>query len=276
MSSRAQLYLAVVIAAAAAAGLVIGITLDTRTTPRQPQAQAGAPPVPTNLPKPWGPRVEAAYRSWPHGSVDELQKLGLQYPKVAAVQFYRGFALLWAGYPSDAQTALERAKKLGRNTLIQSRADSLLHPEYLLPSSGPGYPVFVPIRPNPLLQRGSTLQGQGHQVSAEHLYQRAARLDPNDDQAQVAAAVGLFDEDNLTPAFSHLGPLTKRFPHSQIVRYYLGFLLVWTAQEDAAVKQFREAVKLGPTTPLGKTSSELLSRIASAGNAAGAKCPGRP
>ena len=43
----------------------------------------------------------------------------------------------------------------------------------------------------------SLLQRQGHQHSAERLYAQAARLRPDDDEAQVAAAVGRFDEDNL-------------------------------------------------------------------------------
>ena len=60
------------------------------------------------------------------------------------------------------------------------------------------------------------------------IYERGASSRPSDDQAQVAAAVGRFDKDNLAASFSQLGPLTQRFPKSQIVRFYLGLLLAWT------------------------------------------------
>ncbi len=271
MPPRVSLYINVGLAAVAAAGLVVGLTLDTRTTPRQPSAIQGKPPVPKNLPAPYGPKIEAAFRSWPNGSIGAMQQLGLAYSKNAIVQYYRGLALLWAGYPSDAETALESAKKLGRNTIIQGKADNLLHPSFYQPSSGPSYPVFIPTRPNTLLSRGSRLQAQGHQVSAERLYQQAARLAPNDDEAQVAAAVGLFDEDNLTPSFSRLGPLTQRFPKSQSVRYYLGLLLAWTSQGSEAIKQFEKAVELGPKTEIGKAASQFLAGVGNGGTAAAAK-----
>ena len=271
MSRRVELYLSVAIAAIASAGIVVGITLETRSTPHQPQAQKTKPPVPTGLPKPWGPQVEQAFRNWPHGSIDTLQKLGILYPDNAVVQLYRGIGLLWAGYPSDAETALESAKKLGRNTIVQVQADNLLHPAFFQPRNGPSYPIFSPIRPNKLLEQGSRLQQEGHQISAERAYARAARLAPNDDEAQVAAAVGLFDEDNLTPAFSHLGPLTTRFPRSQSVRYYLGFLLAWTGQAAESKKQFQAAYDLDPKSVLGKAAGQFLAGIKAASSASGAK-----
>ena len=135
---------------------------------------------------------------------------------------------------------------------------------------GPTYPVFVPMGRTPSFAR-SILQSQGHQVSAEKLYQRAVQLAPSDDEAQVAAAVGMFDEDNLTPSFSHLGPLTKRFPQSQVVRYYLGLLLAWTNQGTEAVDQFEKTVKLGPKTELGKAATQFLAGIQQAGTAAASK-----
>src|SRR5579864_3295299 len=277
VSSRAYLYLNLAIAAIAAAGVVVGLTLDTRTTPRQPSAQPGKSPVPRGLPAPAGARIEAAFRNWPNGSIDALQRLGLEYAggptpadkrTGAIVQYYRGIALFWAGYPSDAQTALEFAKTLGRNTIIQGRADNFLHPSFFQDPNGPGYPVFAPTERNALLEQGSRLQAEGHQESAEAVYRRAARAAPGDDQAQVAAAVALFDEDNLVPAFSHLGPLTARFPKSQIVRFYLGYLLAWTAQGDKALAQFKQAVALGPTTAIGKASESFVSQIEHGGSSA--------
>jgi tetratricopeptide (TPR) repeat protein len=270
VSSRLSLYVSVGIACLVAAGIVVGLVLDTRTTPHQPRPVAGKPPVPVGLTGPAAPAIVAAFKNWPHGSIDTMQKLGLQYSggttpaerqQNAVVQFYRGVALLWAGYPSDAEQALETAKKLGRDTMIQGRADNLLHPNFFQPTSGSGYPVFVPLTKNALLRQGALLQAQGHQVSAERLYQRAARQNPHDVEALVAAAVGSFDEDNLVPAFSHLGPLVKRFPRSQIVHYYLGLLSAWTAQAPEAIKQFKLTRSLGPTTVLGKQADQFLAGL---------------
>ena len=105
--------------------------------------------------------------------------------------------------------------------------------------------MFEPTGPDPLLVRGVVLQRDGHQHSAERLYAKAARLHPDRDEAQVAAAVGRFDEDNLNASFSRLGPLARRFPNSQTVRYHLGLLLAWTGQRAQAIKEFRLARRLG-------------------------------
>jgi len=270
VSPRLSAYLGVVVAALAAAGVAVGITLDTRTTPQQPKAAAGKPPVPQGLTGPAAAKIVAAFENWPHGSIDTMQQLGLRYSggktpaakrTAAIVQYYRGIALLWAGYPSDATSALEQAKKLGKDTMIHNQADSFLHSSFFQ-SGPPFYPVFTPTQPNKLLERGSRLQLEGHQASAERVYQRAVREQPGNVDAQVAAAVGLFDEDNLVPSFSHLGPLTSKYPRSQVVRYYLGWLLVWTKQAPQGLAEWRKTVALGPTTKLGKAAQHLLSAIA--------------
>jgi hypothetical protein len=49
------------------------------------------------------------------------------------------------------------------------------------------------------------------------------------------------------------------------VRYYLGYLLAWTGQRDAAVAQFRKAVALEPGSLLGRSAEDFLSRIEKAG-----------
>jgi len=264
VSARTRVYLNVALAVVAGVGIVVGLTLDTRTDPAQPATIQGKPPVPTGIAGPAGVKIEQAFRNWPNGSIDTMQQLGLTFAKSAIVQYYRGVALLWAGYPSDAEAALEQAKKLGRNTYIQGKADNILHPNYYAPASPPYYPVFVPTERSALLQRGSLQQAEGHQVTAETLYRKAARLDPGDPQAQVAVAVGLFDEDNIVPTFSMLGPLTARFPRSQSVHYYLGYLLSWTDQKALAVSQYEDTVKLGPGTVLGRAATEWLDAIAKA------------
>ena len=173
------------------------------------------------------------------------------------MQFNYGIALFCAGYLNEAGQAFRAAKTTGRNTLYEMRADEILHPQYFTPQDGL-YPLFQPSRSDPLLLRGVLQQRQGHQHSAERLYEQAARQRPNDDEAQVAAAVGRFDEDNLSASFSRLGPLVKRFPKSQSVRYHLGLLLAWTGQRDQAITEFRRARSLGAGTSLGKQANVFL------------------
>jgi len=256
LTQRLQLALTVAAVALAAAGVVVGVTLATRDDPPKLHPQPGKPPVPASLPGPAGAAVRAAFASWPHGSVDTLQRLGQEYPNSPLVQLYRGIGLFWAGYTNEAATALERAKTLGRDTPYEVAADNILHPQFFQ-----GYPVFTPLSNNPLLERGARLQAQGHQHSAERLYLRAARQAPDDDEAQVAAAVGRFDKDDLSASFSRLGPLTRRFPRSQIVPFYLGLLLAWTGQRDQAVAEFKRAVTLGPDTGLGRNAKEFIDRV---------------
>src|SRR5439155_19236541 len=102
--------------------------------------------------------------------------------------------------------------------------------------------------------------------SAERVYLRAARLAPGDDEAQVAAAVGRFDKDDLGASFSRLGPLTRRFPRSQIVRFYLGLLLAWTDQRGEALAQFEKAFALGPKTERGLGAKSFIDRVGGGGN----------
>jgi tetratricopeptide (TPR) repeat protein len=260
LSQRLQLVLTVAAVALAAAGVVVGITLETRDHPPSLHPQPGKPPVPRSLPGPLGTQIMQALADWPNGSLVTLERLGQQHPKNPLVQLYRGIGLLWAGYTNEAAAALEETKKLGRDTQLEIAADNILHPQYF-----GGYPVFSPIRPSQLLERGARLQAQGHQHSAERVYLQAARRAPNDDEAQVAAAVGRFDKDNLAASFSRLGPLTRRFPRSQVVRFYLGLLLAWTGQRDQALVEFKQAFALGPKTQLGRGAKSFIDRVAPGG-----------
>ena len=266
MSSRLELSLTVAAVALAAAGAVVAITLATRDHPASLHPQKGKPPVPASVPGPEGAAIRQAFVQWPKGSLDTLVRLGQDHPKDPVVQLYLGIGLLWDGYDSEAERALEASKKYGRDTPWEIAADNVLHPQFFT-----GYPVFSPVRPNALLSQGARLQAQGHQHSAERIYQRAARHAPGDDQAQVAAAVGRFDKDNLTASFSRLGPLTQRFPKSQIVRFYLGLLLAWTAQRDGAVAQFQRVVSLGPNTGLGRSAQAFIDRVRASGTGSAKK-----
>jgi len=247
---------------------VIGITLATRDHPAKLHPQPGKPPVPKSLPGPYGAQVRQAIANYPHGTLDTLQRLELAHPTNPEIQLYFGIALLWAGYTGDAEQALETVKKkgVGYDQVWEVLADNILHPQY-----APNYPIFQPIRPNALLEKGFRLQEQDHQHAAERVYLQAAKENPNDDQSQVAAAVGAFSKDDLNASFGRLGPLTARFPKSQIVRFYLGELLAWTDQRAQAITQFRKAVALGPSTELGKSAQEFLSRVNGAGTGSSSK-----
>lgn len=263
MSPAARVRLAVGLAAAAGAAIVVGVVLATRQDPPQPKARCGKAPLKALIvPGTGTPAVNAAVAD-AMGSVAKLEQLENRHPNDAAVQINFGRALICAGYLNDATQALEAAKRTGRDTQYEIDADQLLHPTFFQY----GYPVFKPSSAKiPLLVQGAILQRQGHQHSAERLYAKAARLHPNDVEAQVAAAVGRFDEDNPSAAFSHLGPLAKRFPHSQLVRYYLGLLLVWIGERDQAVSEFQRTVALGPKTTLGRQVQALLRQIAQSGS----------
>ena len=264
LSPRNQLILTVVAAALAAVGLVIGIVLLTEQHPGKIHAQPGKPPIPKTVPGPYGAAIRKAFVNWPHGSLVALQKLELDHPQSAPVQFYFGLALLWAGYTNDASEALETVKHkgVGYDTVWEVEADNILYPQY-----APNVPVFqpIPLDSNRLLERGSQLQAEDKQHSAEKLYLQAAKLAPDDPQAQVAAAVGAFNKADLGASFGKLGPLTSRFPKSQFVHFYLGELLAWITKRDEAIAQFRKAVELGPTTELGKEAQTFVADVTTGG-----------
>jgi tetratricopeptide (TPR) repeat protein len=259
-ANRVRLVVGAVVVAAA--GIVAGVVLATAQDPKQVSARC-AKPTPLVVPGVRSSHVQAvraALELPPRQAAQKLEPIARAAQSDPVVQFNYGSALFCAGYVDEAAAAWAAAKKAGYDTFYEMRADLILHPQYFTPTDGL-YPVPELDTKDPLLLQGQLLQRQGHQHSAEKLYKRAAKLHPGDDQAQVAAAVGLFDESNLVPAFSHLGPLVRRFPHSQSVRFHLGLLLAWTSQRAQAVKEFRLARALGPSTALGKQANTFLTRL---------------
>ncbi|HEY2327153.1 MAG TPA: hypothetical protein VGH52_06680, partial [Gaiellaceae bacterium] len=248
MSPAMRVRLAVAAVAVVAAGIVAGVVLATRQDPTQPKVECKQAPTAYIVPGVGKDSVVSAVREafqhWPSGTLARLELLVVRDPGSAVAQFNYGIALECRGFLNDASQALAAAKKSGRDTQYEIVADQLLHPQYFQE----GYPLFVASGPDPLLIRGSVLQRDGHQHSAEALYAKAAKLHPNEIEAQVAAAVGRFDEDNLSASFSRLGPLAKKYPSSQVVRYYLGLELVWIGQAKQAITEFEKAKALGPHT----------------------------
>jgi Flp pilus assembly protein TadD len=109
-----------------------------------------------------------------------------------------------------------------------------------------------------MLLRGAAYQQALRPVSAERDFAAAARAAPNDPEALTAAAVGLYDKDRPALAFSRLGPLARRFPHAQTVRFHLGLLLIYFGDMPRARRELALARAQGPLTPLGKRAETLL------------------
>ena len=197
-----------------------------------------------------------------------------------------GLAFYWTHRDGQAVTAWRAARRLQPDTIYAVRANDLLHPQYApgLPGFVPSFPmplrirVLPPARKLPALRRaaerggahakilyGTVLQQLGHPLSAERQFAAAARLAPNDPDARAAAAVGLFDKDDPSRAFSRLGPLVRVFPHAQTVRFHLGLMLVWSAQVEAARKQLRLAEAEAPKSLLGTQAAAYLAALRGVG-----------
>jgi Flp pilus assembly protein TadD len=108
------------------------------------------------------------------------------------------------------------------------------------------------------LLRGAAYQQVLRPISAEREFLAAVRAAPNDPEALTAAAVGLYDKDRPALAFSKLGPLARRFPHAQTVRFHLGLLLIYFGDMPRARRELALAHAQGPRTPLGKRAETLL------------------
>ena len=96
-------------------------------------------------------------------------------------------------------------------------------------------------------------------------FDAAARLAPDNAEAQVAAAVGRFDKARPVEAFSRLGPLTRRFPNRATVRFHLGLLLLWAGEVREAKTQLVRATQAEPGTPLAREAERYLAELRKAG-----------
>ncbi|HVW88153.1 MAG TPA: tetratricopeptide repeat protein [Gaiellaceae bacterium] len=262
MTPSLRIRLLVLALALLAAAIVAGVVYATRQDPVQPKVACRAPArIVPGVPSANVAAVRAAMKRPTREAEKLLEPLAQTDPRDPVVQYNYAASLYCGGYFDEATTAFEQAKKAGPNTWYRVQADLLLHPQFFQQ----GYPPFTYTGHDPLLVAGQVQQRQFHQVSAEKLWAKAAKEEPTSDVAQVAAAVGRFDMDDLTASFSRLGPLTARFPKSQSVRFHLGLLLAWTGQRDKAVTQFRNALALGAKTELGKESKAFLDGLVPGG-----------
>ncbi len=259
MSPRARV---IVVAAAGAAGLAVvavGVTLATRTD--VPKAQTRKPPLaqdPTASPA-LRRELREALDAWPAGTVRRLRILAEQHPRSALVRLELGIALAFTGQAPDAETAWLAAERVQPDSPSAVRAEDLRHPR-----TPPGRPPFVPSFTRPRtaveahLARGIQFQAALRPVSAAREFAAAARLAPDDPEALVADAVGRYTKEAPARAFSRLGPLSRRYPHAQTVRFHLGLLLLYLNDIPKARQELLLARAEGPRAPLGQRAKILL------------------
>jgi tetratricopeptide (TPR) repeat protein len=229
-------------------------------------------------------RVGQAFSTWPLGTVDRLNRLAGLHSQKAVVQLNLGVALFWAGL-AGAEDAWRAAAASEPDTPYAVAAGNLLHPDFAR-----GVPLFVTTVPLPqglddlapadqldLLREGAAtgadgkllygvaLQRLGRQRSAVREFDAAAKLAPDNVEAQVAAAVGRFDKARPVEAFSRLGPLTRRFPNRATVRFHLGLLLLWAGEVKEAKTQLVRATRAEPGTPLAREAERYLAELRKAG-----------
>jgi tetratricopeptide (TPR) repeat protein len=232
-------------------------------------------------------RIGAAFAAWPGDSLDRVKELVAAEPESSTAQLHLGLAYYWAGRTADAVAAWRTAESAQPDSPAAVHASDLLHPSLPVPGLPPFTPSFGPppavarlpaARELAALARaarapdaharilyGVALQRLGHRVSAERQFTAAARLAPDDPEAQVAAAVGRFTKEHPEAAFSRLGPLVKTFPHAETVRFHLGLLLLWLGDVPKARSELRQAAAEAPDSAIGKEAKAFLARLARIG-----------
>jgi tetratricopeptide (TPR) repeat protein len=261
MRPRVRVWIVVGVAALAAAGAAVGVTLATRSHVEAKRVRPPAldfnidPTAPVGLRR----EVKRAFDAWPAGTVRRLRVLGGRHPASAFVRLELGVALELLARHSDAVAAWREAER------VQPDSPSAVDAQDLrFPKTPRGLPPFVPSftrAHSPVerfLLRGALLQQELRPVSAEREFVAAARAAPNNPEALTAAAVGLYDKDRPALAFSRLGPLSRRFPQSQTVRFHLGLLLIYFGDVPRARRELALAHAEGPRTRLGKRAETLL------------------
>jgi tetratricopeptide (TPR) repeat protein len=227
--------------------------------------------------------VGAAVAAWPDDAVARLRSLAGEHEDNAVVLLHLGLALAATGETDAAREEWRAAVERDPDTPSAVRADSLLHPDM-----APGLPFFLPTaEPTPRVGRlapleqltalrrraaggpaddslllGSALQRLGMPISARSAFDQAVRRDPAGVEAQVAAAVGRFDKDDPSQAFSRLGPLARDHPRAAVVRFHLGLMLLWIRGVEEARRQLRQAIRAEPGSIYAREAKKLLTTLA--------------
>jgi tetratricopeptide (TPR) repeat protein len=254
-----KVWLIVAVAALAVAGTAVGVTLATRTDVKRTQSRPPPFAADPTAPPAIAQDVRDALAAWPAGTVRRLRILAARYPRSGLVRLELGLALALTGQQNDAVAAWKDAERVQPDSPSAVRAQDLRHP-----GTAPGLPPFVPSftratsAPKAHLLRGVVFQQALRPISAKHEFEAAVRAAPDDPEALTAEAVGLYDKDRPSQAFSHLGPLVRRFPHAQTVRFHLGLLLIYFGDLPQARKELVLAEAEGPQTRLGKQARTLI------------------
>jgi tetratricopeptide (TPR) repeat protein len=225
--------------------------------------------------------VGAAIAAWPDGTLERLEELVAENPDSGVARLHLGFALLAAGDAGAAQREWREAERRDPDSPAALRAEDILHPQF-----APGRPPFVaPLEAPPRLERlspaeqlaelerrarsggveeklayGIALQRVGRPLSAREAFAEASAADPASLPAKVAAALGRFDKDDPSQAFSRLGPLA-RGDEDGVVRYHLGLALSWMGQVEEATRQLELAREVEPDGFYGREAERLLERL---------------
>lgn len=226
--------------------------------------------------------VGAAVAAWPDGTLARLRALAAKAPDSALVRLHLGLALYAAGQGKGAAAQWREARRRQADSPSAVRADDLLHPEM-----APGLPFFYASFRFPQglealpgaaqletlrraasrggveenLRYGVALQRVGRPISARAAFARALALEPESLRAQVADAVGRFDKDDPSQAFSRLGPLSRDHADSALVRFHLGLLLLWIRDVEDARTQLMRAAAADRGGFYGREARALLSRL---------------
>lgn len=227
--------------------------------------------------------VGEAMARWPDGTLEALRALEAEHADSGLVKLHLGLALYWLRQDAAAEAAWREVEEVAPDSPAAIRAETLLHPE--MPD---GRPFFVTSAELPAeladlpaaeqLERleqaardggdeqdwllyGVALQRLGFPVSAESAFARAAELAPDDPEALAAAAVGAFDKDDPSRAFSQLGPLSDRFPDAAVVRFHLGLMLLWLSQVEEAREHLQAAIEAEPESVYAREARLVLERL---------------
>jgi tetratricopeptide (TPR) repeat protein len=226
--------------------------------------------------------VGAAVSAWPDGTLERLRELEASHPESALVHLHLGLALYAEGQQDEAAAEWREAVEVEPDSQSAVRAGDVLHPDM-----APGLPsFFTTLEPPPRLTGkspqeqldeleaaargggadewilyGTALQRVGKPISARAAFDRALELAPDRLDAKVAAAVGRFDKDDPSAAFSRLGPLARDDPDSALVRFHLGVLLLWIRDVQDARAQLEKAAATMPVSLYSREAKSLLSRL---------------
>jgi tetratricopeptide (TPR) repeat protein len=229
--------------------------------------------------------VGAAIAVWPDGTVPQLEALAAEHPESGVVRLHLGLALLAAGEDEQARAEWQAAQESEPDSPAALRAEDLLNPQF-----APGRPPFVAPLEAPAgldglsreeqleelrrqadaggvdekLVYGIALQRVGRPVSAAEAFAAAAEADPQSMPAKVAAALGRFEKDDPSQAFSRLGPLAES-DETGVVRYHLGLALSWIGEVEEAKRQLRLARELAGDGFYAGEAERLLDRLEEAG-----------